>query len=327
MKLTSLYEMGVKAVCPKCGQGPMSKTHYWYKGGWQCRSAPVTSVLAAPNVPAPSASRPASPAATSALTPAIPAQTKQQASSGVTLPPPTAQPATTATQRKHLENFLSKTIKITNFTVAPDMSVSVNGDVKVDLQAYKKIPCKFSKVTGNFSWIGGELTTMENCPDEVGGNFSVVNNSITSLMGLPKVGGDIHLQQNAITSYQGLPSEVNGDLDIYANPASDIVEFIPAKINGSLSIGSSSKWSLRGIHKKTQVQGEIDVVGELEEGGLGLMLVKGVTGITAHNSNDQSPGNPTEAFKIMDTALKAKEDVLDVQEKLIDAGFSRYAKL
>lgn len=39
MKLEFLGEMAAKAVCPKCGQGPISKTHYWYQGGWKCRAA------------------------------------------------------------------------------------------------------------------------------------------------------------------------------------------------------------------------------------------------------------------------------------------------
>jgi hypothetical protein len=329
MKLTSLYEMGAKAVCPKCGQGPMSKTHYWYKGGWQCKSpsvaaAPTPSVPSRPlATPTPAAPPVAVPTPTAARTPVRPAGASAQ---GNALPRAAVQGMPPSTQLKMLEQYLKK-IDVKNFTIAPDMSVSVNGSVDVKMQPHKKVPCKFTKVTGNFTWTGGEITTMENFPDEVGGNLDASNNNITSLVGLPKVGEDIHLQQNQIASYQGLPTEVNGDLDIYANPAADIVEHLPSKINGSLSIGSSSKLSIRGIHKKTHVDGDVTVVGELEEGGLGLMLVKGIKHIESFNRNDKSPTNPRPAFEIMNAALEAKEDVLDVQEKLIDAGFSRYAKL
>ena len=49
MKLQYLGEMAAKAVCPKCGQGPISKTHYWYQGGWKCRSVkPDAAPVAAP---------------------------------------------------------------------------------------------------------------------------------------------------------------------------------------------------------------------------------------------------------------------------------------
>jgi hypothetical protein len=40
MKLHMIFEMAKPAAtCPKCGRGPMSKTHYWYKGAWKCKAA------------------------------------------------------------------------------------------------------------------------------------------------------------------------------------------------------------------------------------------------------------------------------------------------
>lgn len=34
----ALMEMAAKATCSKCGRGPVSKTHHWYKGEWKCKA-------------------------------------------------------------------------------------------------------------------------------------------------------------------------------------------------------------------------------------------------------------------------------------------------
>ncbi len=326
MKLQQLHEMGAAAVCPKCGQGPMSKTHYWYKGGWQCRTAATTppapqAVPAAGNMPAQTViaqSRVAPPA------PKTPAPSLGGAPQGNALPRAAAQGMPHATQRKMIERFVTK-LGVKQFTVNGDLSVDVDGDVSVTTEAYTRIPCKFGKVSGNFVWAGGKLRSLENAPDEVGGEFDVHANQITSLQGFPStVGGDVSLSGNQLTTWEGLPSTINGDLYVHGNPASDMVEHLPAEIKGSLTIGSSQPWSLRGIHKKTKIDGEIQLLGNVAEGGLGLMMLKGVTFIDASSLTDKGA---EKAFEIIDKACENKDDVLDTQERLIDAGLAKFAKL
>jgi hypothetical protein len=53
------------------------------------------------------------------------------------------------------------------------------------------IPFPFGKVSGPFSCSGLKLTSLYNCPKEVGGDFWCSKNDLTSLKGAPKrVGGD-----------------------------------------------------------------------------------------------------------------------------------------
>ena len=53
MKVVDLLEMAKPAVtCPKCGRGPMSKTHFWYKGAWKCKGGDVAQP-AIPPAPVP----------------------------------------------------------------------------------------------------------------------------------------------------------------------------------------------------------------------------------------------------------------------------------
>lgn len=43
--LATLTEMAAKKICPTCGLS-MAGNHYWYKGGWRCKSANVAKKLA-----------------------------------------------------------------------------------------------------------------------------------------------------------------------------------------------------------------------------------------------------------------------------------------
>lgn len=50
MKVADLLEMArPAATCAKCGKGPISKTHFWYKGGWKCKSGEAAQPAAVPS--------------------------------------------------------------------------------------------------------------------------------------------------------------------------------------------------------------------------------------------------------------------------------------
>ncbi len=328
MKLQQLYEMGAASVCPKCGQGPMSKTHYWYKGGWQCKSAPAAApaprqLPASGNTPATtvvgqSRLAPSAP-------PAMPSAAPQQPVPKATAPAAAPGQFPAASLRKQMELFLQK-LGVKGFSINPDMSVDVNGDVRVTTSPFTRIPCKFKKVSGSFVWSAGKLISLENAPDEVGGDFDVHANQIKSLEHMPtSVGGMVSLSGNKIESWVGLSSlTCNDDLSIQGNPATDIVENLPPTVKGDLTLGSPQPWSLRGIHKKTKVEGEIILTGNIAEGGLGLMMMKGLKMIDASHLSDKEAER---AFAQIDKARENKDDVLDTQEKLIDAGLAKFAKL
>lgn len=322
--------MGAAAVCPKCGQGPMSKTHYYYKGGWQCKkgavappapqAVPASATSPAQTVVAQSRVAPAAAAAPAPMSPkpmqGLPKAPSQQSMTPGQFP--------AATQRKMLEQFLGR-LSIKNYSINPDLSVDVDGDVKVTTSPYTRIPCKFKNVSGAFIWSAGKLLSLENAPDEVGGDFDVHGNQLKTLDGMPQtIGGMISLSGNQLQSWKGLPATTKDDLFAHGNPATDIVENLPSEIGGSLTIGATQPWSLRGIHKKTRISGDVTLTGQLAEGGLGLMMLKGMTFIDASNMTDK---NAEKAFEMISKARENKDDVLDTQERLIDAGLSKYAKL
>lgn len=97
---------------------------------------------------------------------------------------------------------------IKNYTINQDGSIDVNGDVWLYNMKLYKIPIKFNKVTGYFSCHSNFLTTLENCPNEIGKSFSCYSNRLTSLEGFPqKVGKYTHCCPNfyleSINGYTG----------------------------------------------------------------------------------------------------------------------------
>ena len=93
---------------------------------------------------------------------------------------------------------------IDNYTINPDGSIDVNGDVDLSGRKLDSIPLKFGIVNGHFDCSYNQLTTLEGCPNVVNGNFSCNNNKLTSLEGCPKeVGMDFNCYFNQLKSLKG----------------------------------------------------------------------------------------------------------------------------
>jgi len=153
---------------------------------------------------------------------------------------------------KHLKLFESfedidsicKKFGITNYTINPDNTVDVDGDVDLIGEGLIKLPLNFGKVTGDFDCYNNKLTTLEGGPREVGGyfccnynqlitlengpqevvgDFYCYNNKLTTLEGAPSyVGGGFYCYQNKLTTLEGGPREVGGDFNCNDNPIHSI---------------------------------------------------------------------------------------------------------
>ena len=100
---------------------------------------------------------------------------------------------------------------IINYTVNPDGTVDVDGNVDLSNRKLTRLPLKFGKVSGNFYCSYNKLTTLEGCPTEVGGSFLCNNNQLTTLKGGPKiVGRNFVCYYNKLTTLEGCPKEVVG---------------------------------------------------------------------------------------------------------------------
>ena len=106
---------------------------------------------------------------------------------------------------------------IRNYTVNPDGTVDVDGDVDLTHKNLTRLPLKFGKVSGDFDCKYNQLTTLEGCPTEVGGDFYCYGNKLTTLKGGPKrVGGGFSCAMNNLTTLEGCP-KVGARFNCYGN--------------------------------------------------------------------------------------------------------------
>jgi len=151
------------------------------------------------------------------------------------------------------------------FSINSDGEVDVDGDVYINYKGITKIPIRFGKVTGNFEFSNNLLTSLEGCPDWVGGYFSCSRNNLTSLEFAPsyvgrffdccfnnltslkgspiEVVGDFRCYNNNLTSLEGAPSEVRGNFSCYNNNLTSL-EFAPSKVGGSFNCSENNLTSL-----------------------------------------------------------------------------------
>ena len=80
---------------------------------------------------------------------------------------------------------------IQNYTINSKGEIDVDGNVDLMYRDFKELPYKFGKVTGYFDLSECKnLTSLKNCPDEVGSMFDISGCSqLNSLKECPKKGG------------------------------------------------------------------------------------------------------------------------------------------
>ena len=83
---------------------------------------------------------------------------------------------------QEIHNICNK-YDIRNYTINPDGSIEVDGDVNLSNRNLTKLKLNFNKVSGSFYCHYNKLTTLEGCPKEVSGDFFCSFNHITSLEG------------------------------------------------------------------------------------------------------------------------------------------------
>jgi hypothetical protein len=128
---------------------------------------------------------------------------------------------------------ICKEYAIENYTINPDGTVDVDGDVYLYGKGLKELPLKFGKVSGWFDCRFNQLTTLEGSAKEVGGWFACHNNQLTTLEGAPKeVGGHFNCNRNQLTTLDGAPKEVGGDFYCRNNRLTTL-EGSPKEVGGS----------------------------------------------------------------------------------------------
>ena len=130
---------------------------------------------------------------------------------------------------------ICKKYGIRNWTLNPDGTVDVDGNVDLSVQKLSKLPLKFGRVTGSFWCENNKLTSLEGCPTEIRGDFSCAGNQLTSLEGCPReIGGNFYCQSNQLTSLEGCPTEIGGNFYCSYNQLTSLKgapEYIEGQVN------------------------------------------------------------------------------------------------
>lgn len=167
-----------------------------------------------------------------------------------------------------------------NYTIHPDLTVDVKGNVDLGKLGLKYIPVQFGTVTGNFQCdnnpqleslkgsprivLGRKfscaynraLTSLKDGPEQVAGLYNARLCSLTDLEGSPReIGGNFNLCDNMLTTLAGGPEKVGGDYAIYYNRLTSL-EGSPHTIGGGFYCQKNKLTSLEGI--TPEIGGSID---------------------------------------------------------------------
>jgi hypothetical protein len=159
---------------------------------------------------------------------------------------------------KHLKLFESfedidsicKEYRIENYTINPDGTVDVDGDINIYFarrgEMLTKIPLKFGRVSGNFDCMNNRLTTLEGSPSYVGGTFFCSYNKLTTLEGAPEsVGGNFHCSDNQLITLEGGPKRVGGHFNCSDNQLTTL-EGGPKRVGGDFNCNTNKLTTLEG---------------------------------------------------------------------------------
>ena len=121
-------------------------------------------------------------------------------------------------------SLICKKYGIENYTINPDGSTDVDGNVDLSFKDLTELPLTFNRITGNFNCGYNRLTSLEYSPRWVDGWFSCFNNELNSLEFSPEyVGGDFDCSDNSnLTNINGYTEKMNGVFYCYETPLQSI---------------------------------------------------------------------------------------------------------
>lgn len=137
--------------------------------------------------------------------------------------------------------------------------------------------------------------------------------------------GPFSVRDNKLTSLKGCPEYVGGTFICDRNPLKSL-EYAPIHVVGGFSVVGTPLKSFHNIHKYIKYIGATLRFGaEIKSHFLGVMFIRGLKSISGDGIGLDS--KQKQAIDIINKHLADKRNPHDVQEELIEAGLSEYAKL
>jgi len=146
-----------------------------------------------------------------------------------------------------IENWL-KDHGINNYHISEDFYVSVQGNVNLSEKLKdEKLPVKFDRINGSFNINNNNLTTLEGSPKVVIKDFNCSHNKLTSLFDCPMEVGSFDCSHNNLKNLSYGPKEVKGNYDCSFNELTSIkASASPKNVRGYFKCNNNRLVSLEG---------------------------------------------------------------------------------
>jgi len=244
---------------------------------------------------------------------------------------------------------------VKDYSINGDFTVSVNGPLALDNKGLEEIPVKFSEVNGSIDVTTNRLKRIDWAPAKVNGNFDAWDNEIETLVGGPaEVENSMDVDGNKLTDLHGAPKKVGKCFIVSKNPLKTLagcpevvkgyfkaaecgltqLDDLPREIGTNLYIQDNELKSLKGINKllkhlnvaNSAKGGKINISKNPIENGLSSCLaIKGFKELYIDQLSSIGDKSLKPATSIINSAIAAGEDAFDVQEKLLDSEYAKFA--
>lgn len=122
--------------------------------------------------------------------------------------------------KEEIDTWLT-TMKIKNYEIFDDLTVTVNGNVLLDKKNLDSLPVSFNHIEGFFSVANNKLTSLKGCPYSVRDGFHCEHNLLTSLEYCPQIfdfgGGVFDCSHNQLTTLEYAPKSTIDDFNCSNN--------------------------------------------------------------------------------------------------------------
>ena len=205
------------------------------------------------------------------------------------------------------------------------MPKEIGGDCYSTLTLVQNLQGFAKKIGGDLKLSSpGAISSAEGM-GEVGGNvFITVRGDTFSFSDLPRhINGNLTIETNGtnVTNLEGFPDEVNGDINMrlsnITNPGK-YHKFIK-KMNGTLRMGS-----VMGGWNNTDPALSYPLIGT---NLLSIPLIKGIKELFIQPGGGGAADKAVKINTMINRCIQGDIDIHELQEQLIDAGFSQIARL
>lgn len=229
--------------------------------------------------------------------------------------------------------IINKTV-ISSFEQCP----KIGGDLRLDAST------GFASLNGMPSTIGGGLTIsgtprgldISGMPTSIGEYLQLNVLSRTTMPDISHIGGKVSISGPVVIGK--LPQKITGGLHFSTSVTEAPLENLPTMVDGDVQMGVDLFNNLKGLYKHLKtVNGAFSVANGIMNNYstgktttsvfvgpvLGITRIKGVKSIYLGGD----PRSPTELQVVLNLVLNGDLDVHEAQERLIDAGFAKQARL